>query len=233
MADNFENREVKFVQRFLARGMTFLDVGAHHGLYTLLASKCVGRAGSVIAFEPSLRERRWLVRHVRLNFCPNVRVEPFAVGSERSQAELYVVEGWQNWGNSLRPPEVEAPTHQRLVDVITLDDYLAEAQITRVDFVKLDVEGAEREVLKGAKRLLNESPRPVVLAEVYDIRTKPWGYRAHEIVKYLSELNYEWFQLLGDASISRVSPNLEVYDANLLAVPNERIADVASFVVGC
>src|SRR5260370_10716997 len=48
----FETAELAFVKRFLKPGMTVLDLGAHHGLYTLLASKCVGRDGRVIAFEP-------------------------------------------------------------------------------------------------------------------------------------------------------------------------------------
>src|SRR6266478_3566309 len=54
----FENAEIRFVDRFLRPGMTMLDIGAHHGLYTLLASKRVGADGKVVAFEPSPRERR-------------------------------------------------------------------------------------------------------------------------------------------------------------------------------
>jgi hypothetical protein len=63
----FETMERRFVERLLRRDMTVVDVGAHHGLYTLLASKCVGWHGRVIAIEPSPRERGRLGKHLRLN----------------------------------------------------------------------------------------------------------------------------------------------------------------------
>ena len=70
----FETAELAFVDRFLRPGMTVLDVGAHHGLYTLLASKRVGKHGRVISFEPSPREGRALRLHLLLNRCRNVVV---------------------------------------------------------------------------------------------------------------------------------------------------------------
>ena len=63
-----------------------------------------------------------------------------------------------------------------------------------MDFIKLDVEGAELDVLKGADLLLNRRPRPVILAEVQDVRTQPWGYRARDI-QHLSHKGYKWFRL--------------------------------------
>src|SRR5262249_28949314 len=78
----FELAERRFVEQFLERGMTVLDIGAHHGLYTLLVCKRVGHEGTVVAFEPSERERCRLHRHLRWNRCKNVRVLPCALGSE-------------------------------------------------------------------------------------------------------------------------------------------------------
>ena len=74
----FEEAERRFVDRFLRPGMVVLDLGAHHGFYTLLASRKVGPKGRVIAFEPSPRERRRLIWHLRLNRVSNVVVESFA-----------------------------------------------------------------------------------------------------------------------------------------------------------
>src|SRR5271165_5588961 len=67
----FERAEIFFVEEYLQPGMTVLDIGAHHGLYTLLASKRVGGTGRVVAFEPSPRERGQLSRNVKINFCSN------------------------------------------------------------------------------------------------------------------------------------------------------------------
>jgi FkbM family methyltransferase len=226
MTSGFENAETRFVQAYLKPGMTVLDVGAHHGLYTLLAARCVGHKGRVIACEPSPRERERLMRHVRLNWCNNVQVEPIALGNERLQTDLFVVEGGDDWCNSLRPPAVSAGTKRVKVEVFTLSDLAAKRGIGTVDFLKLDVEGGELGVLQGARSFLEGPTRPVLLVEVYDIRTQPWNYRAHEIVHFLDRLSYRWFSLLKDGSIQSISPALDVYDANLVALPNERVDEI-------
>jgi FkbM family methyltransferase len=222
----FENTELRFVEKFLAPGMCVLDIGAHHGLYTLLASKRVGSGGKVIAFEPSPRERHLLARNLRLNSASNVHIEPFALGHESSKAELFLVQGEEDGCNSLRPPAVVASTQTVLVDVNSLDDYLEKAEIGRVDFVKLDVEGAEREVLLGAQRLLSVALRPVILAEVQDIRTEPWGYPAREILQILDRAGYDWFRILDDCRLAPIEIHDKHYDANLVAIPRDRVAEV-------
>jgi FkbM family methyltransferase len=225
---SFENAELRFVERFLAPDMCVLDVGAHHGLYTLLASKRVGTRGKVIAFEPSPRERRSLSRNLRLNSASNVHIEPFALGNEVSKAALYLVQGAEDGCNSLRPPAVRASTPTVTVDTNSLDRYLEEAGISKVDFVKLDVEGAEREVLLGAQGLLaGSSPsRPVILVEVQDLRTEPWGYCAREILEILDRAGYDWFRMLDDGGLAPIEINNQRYDANLVAIPRDRLADV-------
>lgn len=226
----FESGEIRFVDKYLKSGMTALDIGAHHGLYTVLASKRVGSAGIVIAFEPSPRERKQLLRNIRLNRCLNVRVEPYALGRERSRAELYIVESGEDGCNSLRPPVVDGSTHRISVEVVTLDQVLSRNGIRSVDFLKLDVEGAELETLQGAIKLLRGRPRPVLLVEVYDIRTQPWGYLAREIVAFLDRIGYRWFLLLESGSIEPVKSDLQKYDANLVAVPEERLETMTQFL---
>ena len=184
----FENTECSFVEFFLRPGMTVLDIGAHHGFYTLLASQRVGPEGKVIAVEASPRERERLRLHLRINGCRNVRVDSRALGEAEGYAELYVVHGGQTGCNSLRRPAVFAPTEAIPVRIERLDTVLREHQIGKVDFIKLDVEGAELSVLKGAPQLLANGPRPVILIEVFDIRTQPWGYAAREIIRFLTML---------------------------------------------
>jgi tRNA (mo5U34)-methyltransferase len=224
-----EEAQMHFVERFLRPGMTALDVGAHHGLYTLLASKLVRPRGRVIAFEPSPRERKRLREHVWLNFCMNTTVEPYALGDQKTQADFFVVEDLsEDWCNSLRPPVVRSGTRVIKVDVLRLDDYLMQTGLESVDFLKLDAEGAELSVLRGAQKMLQSVKRPVIMVEVEDRRTKPWGYRASEIVTTLDAMGYEWFQPLSDGSLTEIGSARGDFEANLVAIPTERKEQVYS-----
>jgi len=205
--------------------MTVLDIGAHHGFYTLLAWKRVGPHGRVFSFEPSPRERKALLRHVKINRCGNVTVEGLALGSESEDAELFVVQGAQTGCNSLRKPaaDVAGALSPAQVHVVRLDDWIASRKIATIDFVKLDVEGGELDVLKGAQVLLNSRPRPVILAEVQDVRTLPWGYRANEIIRYLRNQGYRWFRLLPSGLLDELDETPEEVEGNFVACPGESI----------
>jgi FkbM family methyltransferase len=222
----FETAELAFVQRFLRRGMTVLDLGAHYGLYTLLASKRVGSRGQVIAFEPSPRERKILRFHLGLNLCRNVRVEGLALGDEDQEADLHVVQGSQTGCNSLRPPMADSEARPIRVRVRRLDGWLAEQKLFGVDFVKLDVEGAELSVLKGAEHMLERPPRPVVLAEVQDVRTLPWGYPARDILGELHRKGYTWFCPLGGGALQELNLSSNEFQGNFVAVPAERMGEI-------
>jgi FkbM family methyltransferase len=222
----FESPEFAFVSRFIRPGMTVLDIGAHHGFYTLLLSKRVGANGRVFAFEPSPREREALLRHIRINRCRNTSVEGLALGSEDRDASLFVVQGEQTGCNSLRSPARDVPGEliPTPVHIVQLDDWLDGRKIQRVDFVKLDVEGGELDVLKGASKLLERGPQPVILVEVQDVRTAPWGYPAKEILNYLNGRRYKWYRLLGDGSLADLDISSEAFDGNFVACPLESIA---------
>jgi FkbM family methyltransferase len=230
LAGWFENEEWRFVERFLQPGMTVLDIGAHHGYYTLLASRKAGPRGKVIAFEPSPRERRRLHLHIRLNGCRNVETEDCALGETEGTAQLYLVLGTDSGCNSLRKPAVTEQTELIPVRIERLDRVLQERGIGKVDFIKLDVEGAELSVLKGATELLHRRPRPVMVVEVQDIRTTPWGYPARGIVRYLSDLDYRWFQVFPGENLEEIDMEQEKYDGNFVAIPDERVASLRDVI---
>lgn len=218
LTNAYEFRERRFVESLLRPGMTVLDIGAHHGLYTLLASRRVGPHGSVLAFEPSLRERNHLIRHLRVNGCRNVRVESVALGSAAGWSELFVVEDLETGCNCLRPPRVSQSTIRMPVFLETMDNWLYRRGIDRVDFIKLDVEGAELGVLEGAARLLRRPDRPMILAEVEDLRTGVWGYAAREIVGFLRQYGYAWFRFT-DKGLRPIENDCGTWNENLLAIP--------------
>ena len=227
---DFEKFEHKFVECFLKPGMVMVDAGAHHGFYTLLAAKKVGPQGKVIAFEPSPRELRRLRWCLVLNRCRNVQIEPVALGSSEGVADLFVCLGKETGCNSLRPPAVSEALSKVSVAVTTLDCFLQRSGIQKVDLIKIDVEGAELEVLRGAGELLQRRPRPIICCEVQDLRTKPWGYRAKEIIKLLSSYGYYWFEPLREGKLKMISIDKEDFENNFIAVPAERLEQIAKFL---
>jgi FkbM family methyltransferase len=222
LRDDFESAEWRFVERFLEPGMTVLDIGAHHGFYSLLAAGKVGSAGRVIAFEPSPREREKLLRNIALNGYTNIQVEDCALADAAGQQELVIVGGINTGCNSLRPPNVKEPTSAVAVRVETLDAYLAQHRLPPVDFIKLDAEGAELAILKGARRLLESRPRPVIQCELEEVRTRPWGYHPGEIVSLLDTMGYRWFQAQPRGVLRLLGENPEM-ERNFFAVPEKRM----------
>ena len=202
------------------------DIGAHHGLYTILASKAVGAEGCVYAFEPSPRERALLKRNLGLNRAKNVKIHSVALGRESGKATLHLVDGTEDGCNSLRAPNVKQPTIPVEVQVQPLDDFLRHVGIEGIDFAKLDVEGAELSVLQGAENLFRSPQRPVILAEISDVRTGPWGYPAREIIAWLEKKGYEWFELIGNGGLRRADIKQAFYDHNLVAVPVEKMDQI-------
>jgi FkbM family methyltransferase len=222
--------ELRFLWRFLRPGMTFVDIGAYHGVYTVVAAKKLAKQGSVVAFEPSERERRRLRLHLQLNRLSEVMLENYAIGSRRETLNLYKVVAGPTSMNSLRRPEVSAPVVEIPIETIPLDDYLRQTVIDRIDLVKIDTEGGELEVFGGAEWTLI-SLRPLLICEVLDWVTRPWGYYAREIVTRLEKCDYEWFEFRRDGTLlphQRREAYLEV--RNYLAVPRERRSVIEEWV---
>ena len=216
--------DLRFLWKYLRPGMTFLDVGAYHGVYSVVAAKKLGRAGRVIAFEPSSRERQRMQLHLRQNKIESVTLEPYALAAEEGKAPLAVVVDGFTTMNSLRTPPIDHPTKRVIVDTISLDAYLDRKQIDRVDLLKIDTEGGEVEAFRGADRLLRGF-RPVIICEVLDLVTRAWGYAAAEIMSLLQTYDYEWFDILSDGSTARHCPREEYPEVrNYLAVPREKQA---------
>jgi hypothetical protein len=107
-----------------------------------------------------------------------------------------------------------------------LDACLQLQDINRVDFIKMDVEGGEWEVLKGAIELLDRRPRPIILCEVQEIRTEPWGHKAKEVIEFLRCRKFHWFRLSADGEIDAVDGRQPEFNGNFIAVPEERLEQI-------
>jgi FkbM family methyltransferase len=187
-----------FLLGWLRPGMTFVDAGAHVGQYSMLASGRLGAAGRVVAFEPHPVLRRVLRRNIRRAGCPNVTVSPLALGHASGRAELVLHPSANYGGSSLRPDDATAHHRRAPVRVIPLDDYLDRAGVARVDVLKLDVEGAELDVLEGAARTLAANPRIVLVVEFLRENPLRFGRTVEDLEARLRELGFLLFALTPD-----------------------------------
>lgn len=184
------------IEAFLASGSTFVDVGANIGVYTAWASRCVGAEGSVIAIEPVPATREHLEHVVALNSIGNVRVVPKALGAGSGTVNLWVVSHASGLSSAIAPVN-ESSARTVVVPLSTLDDELSTAGAAPPALVKIDVEGYEMAVLRGAVRTLAAGDGPAVLFETQQDHLARAGERFADIPGWFEDrFGYRLFGLL-------------------------------------
>jgi FkbM family methyltransferase len=151
----YEYRKQLALKRMVAPGSVFFDIGAHVGFHSLLASRVVGPAGRVCAFEPFPRNQGYLHEHVRLNAASNVQVIEAAVAN-RAGVESFAAQGTYMGG--LRE------SGGLSVRTVSIDALLEEGAIPPPDYAKVDVEGGELRVLEGMRATLTTHRPTLFLA---------------------------------------------------------------------
>jgi FkbM family methyltransferase len=212
----YEPETVALWRAVLDPGMVVVDIGAHVGQYTIIASPLVGRTGSVHAFEPDPETFRQLVANVAINHCHNIVCSEAALSREAGTACFYLADVSNIGGSSLRPT-VCYRGRQREVRVETLDSYAATRSLTRLDVLKADVEGAELLVLEGGAALLARC-RPLMILE-FSINTRAFGYTEADLRQRLAEWGYRLFAVgpMPVAELGVTPLDRDFY--NVLAVP--------------
>jgi FkbM family methyltransferase len=152
----YERHMQRLFRERIRPGATVFDVGANVGFFTLLASKLASESGRVYAFEPLPRNLDFLDRHVRINDLANVNVVGLAIAATSGEAHFRVAQhasmGGLAEGGDLR------------VITASLDDLIASGRAGRPDFIKMDIEGAESDALRGAAKLLADGPLTIALS---------------------------------------------------------------------
>jgi FkbM family methyltransferase len=166
----WEPRSQEVIRHHLAPGATFVDVGANIGYCSLKAAKAVGPEGRVVAIEANPETVRTLRANIQASGA-NVTVEPFACSDSQTVLKLFSGDPSNNGSSSIFRVNAEArtgsPGSDFSVPARPLDAILEAAKVSRVDVLKIDVEGAEPKVLNGARRTLARY-RPVLLVELDD-----------------------------------------------------------------
>ncbi len=183
LSGQYESHLTAVFERYCGKGMTVIDVGANLGYYALLASQLVGPSGRVIALEPNSENCRLLLSSLRLNGTSNVQLLPVAADTSPGWAYYSTHVGSNGGliedGDLLSHPGTIVPTFR-------LDDLVDGP----VGFLKMDVEGAEGRVVRGARRVI-ERDRPVVTTELKDeMLRRVSGISVADYLGYFENLGY-------------------------------------------
>ena len=178
--------ERTFLEQHVQAGMCVVDIGANLGLYTLLLSRLVGPTGCVIGIEPDPELFGALQANCRENRASNVELHNLAAGSERGRSVLH--RSGINAGDNRLARHESAVSRSVEVNIATLDEIV---RGRRVDFIKMDVQGWEGEVIAGMQQVLT-NPELQICFEYW-----PYGLRnaGHDPESILSVLGHEGFQI--------------------------------------
>lgn len=194
-----EAAELRLVRRTVGPGMIAVDVGANIGLYTLALARLVGPTGRVHAVEPAPANLRALRRAVEDAGAANVVVHAAAAGAEAGNVALHLAPG--NQGDHRIFPGADARETVRVPSIV-LDDLLGAEP--RVDFVKIDVQGAELPVLVGMRRTLAANPGVRVLCEITPWLADELGQREEEFFAPVRDAGLVPHRLLADGTLEPI-----------------------------
>jgi FkbM family methyltransferase len=181
----YEAEKQAAIARRLRRGSALYDVGANVGVYTLLASKRVGDAGHVVAFEPLPENLAFLRRHLQLNRCGNVRVVEAAL-SDQCGTGTFAAGGHRSMGRLTTDGTVA-------VSVVTLDEVVARLGLPLPSVIKMDIEGGEVAALRGAEAMVGRS-RPIIFLSTHGRTVR------QQCLEWLGSRGYDTSALPGDDS---------------------------------
>jgi FkbM family methyltransferase len=186
----YERETVLLMERVIERGMTVVDIGAHVGFHSLLAAKRVGPSGRVFAFEPDPDNFAILKRNIALNNYENITPVQQAVSDRTGRLELFL-SGQGNDRHSIYPnPRDLSSGRTWEVTATCLDDFLASEGWPQIDFIKMDIEGAEPLALKGMNQLLKRSENLRILSEFAPESLRAGGHAPAQFLEELALLGF-------------------------------------------
>ena len=211
------------LKRLLKPGDQALDIGANFGLLTLVMSRLVGPQGVVHAFEPNPVLRDILDRTFERNQVQNVQLHSIALGDSSGYLPLQVPPN--NFGAASLVRKINQPKQTHTVSVVKLDDFIRDTKITNIAIIKLDVEGFELHVLKGASSVL-QNFRPIIIYENNDATNCAFDPVTHLLGSHKYRLLVIPRSLL--LMKTKVVDSQKVTSHDLVAVPQERFLEICS-----
>jgi len=179
----------KLVSKILKKDMTCLDIGSNIGYYVMLEKKILGDTGKIIALEPSPENFKYLTKNVQRTNSTNIELHNIAAGNVRGKLDFFMYDGESNSGHIVPDNSFKNASGKIIqVPVTPIDILVKDLNINKLDFLRMDVEGYEFEILKGMLNTL-EKYRPIIQIEVH--RSIMGNENTKKFFEILQKLDYE------------------------------------------
>ncbi len=192
LAYTYGNNELPvqhMMEKHLGSGDVVFDIGANVGFFSIIAARLVGETGRVYAFEPVRRNVRHLRRNASLNGLDNVTVVEKAVAGRSGPGSLVLAEysGGAALSTATRPPDATSSIDVMLV---TIDDVVRSGDAPSPSLIKIDVEGAELDVLEGMVETLGRCS-PTIICEIDDGQREQFDDKYRSCIEFLATHRYD------------------------------------------
>ncbi len=181
-----EQEEIEIYNRLIEDGMTILDVGANIGYFSILWRVKFPNT-TIYAFEPVKETFNILKKNLALNNCKNIFPMPFALSDENKSGYFCISPEMMSIASEKNVLDYKK-AEKIPISFITLDFFNIEV----IDFIKIDAEGSEFNILKGSIHSL-KTHKPIVVVELFEYWDKVFGYHPNEVIVFLKELGYRSF----------------------------------------
>ena len=201
--------EKKFIltwESFVQKDSVIIDIGAHIGYYSLIASK-KAVDGHVYSFEPFSVSYNLLKKNIELNHIQNVFPFQLAVTNKKEEKILFISDP-ENSGMTGFNQSENFTGETEMANTISLDQWVKDQKLKKLDFIKIDIEGSEFNSLQGMKSVLLEF-KPVLFIEVFHTLLLRFGYDYRDLYQFLKEYGYQPFLIEGQNRLKPLSSPAE------------------------
>lgn len=216
------------IKRILQPGDVFLDIGANIGYFSLLAANNEPTS-KIISFEPVKNLFQKLEENISVNNIKNITALNVAIGDIDEERELFISAADNLGMSSFHQPENYSGKKEK-VKVISIDSWFKTARLSRVDLIKLDIEGSELAALKGMQKIL-QNFKPLIIAEINPETLRLFNLTPADIYGYLNKLNFNGYVIsetgkLGQANLDEINQTI-----NVLFINREKIELLSALTV--
>lgn len=219
---HYEKELGELLKKVVRPGDVFLDLGANIGYFSLLVA-INSPSANIISFEPVKDLFQNMNDNISLNNIKNISTINAAAGEINEEKDLFISTPDNSGMSSFHQPENYSGKKES-VKVVSIDEWFKTSALSKIDIIKLDIEGSELAALKGMKEVLQKQ-KPILIVEVNPETLLMFNLKPSDLYDYLNQLNFEGFLVLENDSFARLSQCEINQTTNVLFIHREKLND--------